>query len=220
MKKIQDNIFLVMTTAIVLVLSVVQGINSLVVPQDIVLLANNFPDTISQALEVKQGALTYENDYLTLALPRGMQLYAVDQNNIKIRSQQGYYEAHTFISAIDTVQYGRKKFQTPQEYTLTAVDGTNYVIFVKDTNSDYLSLGLFSNRVEITTRVHKSKFEQALLESIQIIKNINPKINEEMKIFIEGNQKPNASSPSSDGGYGEGQGEEGTQENKILLNKN
>jgi len=129
---------------------------------------------INRLYAAKKPNPTIQNDYFYLALPSGMEVFAIDNNNFRLRYQRFYFEGHTFTSKIDSVEYSKAKFPVERLYDLDDYNGQRVFFYVKAITKGVSQLALYTNNLEITTKVPNVALETALLKSIELMRNITP----------------------------------------------
>jgi len=115
---------------------------------------------------------TIHNAYFELALPSGMELFAIDNNNFRLRYQRFYFEVHTFTSKIDSVEYSKAKFPVERVYELENFKDQPVFFYVKAISSDTSQLAFYTNTLEITATVPNAALETVLLKSVELMRNI------------------------------------------------
>jgi len=137
---------------------------------------------------------TLHNPYIELALPSGMELFAMHNNNFKLRYQRFYFEMHTFTSEIDSLEYSKAKFPVERLYNLADFNEQPVFFYVKEFGTGVSQLALYTNSLEITTKVPTAALETALLKSVELMRNTNPLKNEQSSVVIDG-EGSNLSTP-------------------------
>lgn len=202
MKKIKDNFLTLMVAIVIISLFSLQLFSYVFNATDPLAITAEVSTSIEQIFATDLSNPMLTNDYFSFVIPKGMQVYATNKNNFKVRSPKGYYEVHIFVSDLDTESYSRTKYETETAYQLPKLNGEPVFFYIKDLGSDYIQVGLYTNRVEVTTSGSKKDLEVILLEAAQILKNVTVSTTSDNKIYIGGNNDSSQEKPSGEGGYG------------------
>jgi len=129
---------------------------------------------------------TIHNPYFELALPSGMEVFAIDNNNFRLRYQRFYFEVHTFTSKVDSNEYSKAKFPVERVYDLAKFNNQPVFFYVKPLEQNVSQLALYTNNLEITATVPNAALETTLLKSVELMRNITPLATDEGGILIGG----------------------------------
>ena len=146
---------------------------------------------IVSLLNSKTLSANIKNEYFEHRLPSGMQLFAQDKNNFKLRYEQLFFEVHIFTSKIDSNEYSSSKYMAANRYELPPIAEQPMFVYLQDLGNEIYQLGIYGKGIEVTVNTTANKMEAALLKGIEIIHNTQVLEKDRDAIFIGGNSEQN-----------------------------
>lgn len=184
MVKIKNNLSLLVVTGVIFCLTVLQISHMLwpAMPVD-QLISKNYQSI--EALFSVQPAPDMKYTFFNLKLPIGMQLYAVDRNNFKIRYEDTYFEVHLFSSNLKGLTYAQEIFKGAASYKLPPLRESEVALFVKDSENEYVTLGVYSEDVEIKMTVPRYRIETNVLKAAELLRNVQvDEVQQNQELYI------------------------------------
>ena len=139
----------------------------------------------------KMPRTTLVNDYFTFALPKGMQLYAQQDNNMKLRSGNIFYTVHVFTSSIDVDTYANEAFLDGKRHELPDFRNQDSFVYTRELSPTTLEVAVFNDNVEVLFITPKTKIENTLLKAIELLRNVEVSERMETPIFIGAKDRKN-----------------------------
>ena len=158
----------------------------------------------------------FRNDYFELTLPSGMEFFAIDKNNFKVRYHQLFFEVHTFTSKITSEEYSKTKFLNEKKYILPNYQNQKVFFYLKEQNTRVFQLALYTDGIEIVVVVPQHNVQETLLKSVELMRNITPLENAQEGIVIGNNGNGNKTPAIQNFGDGDQENDESNKEMPIV----
>lgn len=191
LQKIKNNCAIILASCLIAILCVVQLLSILnTTPNYTTIVQKNTTD-ITKLFQTSPTSEMFNNEYFKLDLPTGMSLYAIENNNAKLRYNQTYIDVHVLTSQIDVNTYSMSHFPNSQKINLPTLHNQAAFLLVQEQGHDLVRVAVYSQQVELTMVVQKKQFEELFLKSLELLKNITVNVDDENEFFIGGNRDMN-----------------------------
>lgn len=137
----------------------------------------------------KHHVKNFDNQFFKLFIPKGMTIMNVADNNMKIQSNGIFYQLHPVAQNIDIEKYFGANFDENSLSRYVVGENITYYIGIKVLDVRHIELTIYGNQLEVITAIRTNQLHDAVIQSIDLIKNFEMTNNHNLLYIGQGNTK-------------------------------